>query len=694
MLAASVQCVAQGRISGIVYDKDDTTALPGVLVYRYLSDETQDTSVHKLIKNRYGSVTISDTTGHFLIDYHKTSDTIHFDFIGCEPEARTVEQLMQDSIVMLSFMYYDDGGMAHIDYPSQYQPFKEFSNWEQLLINNFPWLGFRYSHNQLMTINTMGAGSSSPIVQIDGTTIIDKNSIYMDPARIGILDVNYINCTLNNSDPEFPSQASGCSFYIGSPYINEGFNTNRKIQTKGNQSITSNGDLKTCAKLDFENKRIANSLKIHRNSVESRELSNGDNPEMPVFTHIFANTSYTISDNIIATLSNKTRILARAGYSTHNISLSDDDREKLNDLSGTVKVRHGINDFHKIQLIYSLDQYSQTDSKVTAAPMDFTNTQNRIKAIYQFHTPFPGIDVSAGAEHLNDRLRSCLLPGNTQMHQNTSALYAKYKQVFDYPTISLQGGLRAEYHSDAQTYSLTPQASFSLEPFNYMIVPCITFNAEYSMGYRTPNLIEKYSNCLIQNQWRLLGNPDLKPERSHNFVLDIHCFTQSTKLTISEHLEKLHNLIIPVISEYADDNTKCVSHRNMDGCYMYSTWIKTEVSNRFFMTKISYAFTNSDFQSLMFPISKHKLSASIYKKQQLTNYILDYTLSGIYQSAASDQLSAFTMWDLSLNVVNRKHITFNLGIYNIFNYKPRYYYYNAPLTTGTTFMAGIGWLFI
>lgn len=49
----------------------------------------------------------------------------------------------------------------------------------------------------------------------------------------------------------------------------------------------------------------------------------------------------------------------------------------------------------------------------------------------------------------------------------------------------------------------------------------------------------------------------------------------------------------------------------------------------------------------------------------------------------------YTLWKLSLAQTLGKHVRLTLAVDNIFNYKPKYYYLNCPLTDGANFMAGV-----
>ena len=50
---------------------------------------------------------------------------------------------------------------------------------------------------------------------------------------------------------------------------------------------------------------------------------------------------------------------------------------------------------------------------------------------------------------------------------------------------------------------------------------------------------------------------------------------------------------------------------------------------------------------------------------------------------------AYTLWKLSVSQLLLGKIRLTLALDNVFNYKPKYYYLNCPLTDGINFQAGL-----
>jgi outer membrane receptor for ferrienterochelin and colicins len=74
-------------------------------------------------------------------------------------------------------------------------------------------------------------------------------------------------------------------------------------------------------------------------------------------------------------------------------------------------------------------------------------------------------------------------------------------------------------------------------------------------------------------------------------------------------------------------------------------------------------------------------------------YALDAALSGRYQgkpqSGRKDVDQGYSIWKLMLQHHVWHGVTVITAIDNLFNYKPKSYYYCSPLTTGTSVSVGL-----
>ncbi|MEQ9229633.1 MAG: TonB-dependent receptor, partial [Cyclobacteriaceae bacterium] len=116
-----------------------------------------------------------------------------------------------------------------------------------------------------------------------------------------------------------------------------------------------------------------------------------------------------------------------------------------------------------------------------------------------------GSTLSSGDKHLND----------FGFFTSAEFLFGKLK---------VRPGIRVTKNS---TFKTTPAPSVN---FNYQINPSTQLRWSYGRGFRAPSIRELYHEFINSNH-NILGNPDLKPEYSHNVNFDL------TKQLEKQHIE-------------------------------------------------------------------------------------------------------------------------------------------------------------
>ena len=82
-----------------------------------------------------------------------------------------------------------------------------------------------------------------------------------------------------------------------------------------------------------------------------------------------------------------------------------------------------------------------------------------------------------------------------------------------------------------------------------------------------------------------------------------------------------------------------------------------------------------------------------YDHKFTKNYAISVVLSGRHlgkpQSGRTDVDQGYTLWKLMLQQHIHNGVHVNFAVDNLFNYKPKAYYYCSPMTTGTNFSVGL-----
>lgn len=131
--------------------------------------------------------------------------------------------------------------------------------------------------------------------------------------------------------------------------------------------------------------------------------------------------------------------------------------------------------------------------------------------------------------------------------------------------------------------------------------------------------------------------------------------------------------------------------------------------------RLTYAYTDEQLakdkdgntiNNQYIPARKHAVNARVdYDRQITKNYGLAVGLNGrvlsgvdnveyknyydVSEGTITVSYPAYTIWKLSLVQRFGKAVKLNVALDNLFNYKPKYYYLNSPLTDGTNLQVGV-----
>ncbi len=254
----------------------------------------------------------------------------------------------------------------------------------------------------------------------------------------------------------------------------------------------------------------------------------------------------------------------------------------------------------------------------------------------------------------------------------------------------------------------------------------MNIRASYGMGFRAPKLKEKYYNFDMAGIWIIQGNENLKSELSHNFNVSVEYAKSHYDFAVAAYYNDVNNRIATG-APYEDAT---IDPGNPDQLYLsyinlenYST-IGFDVTaqarwNNGLGLKLCYAFVHEDLphdeegesiNNQYIPARSHSLIARFeWDKQFNKRYGLNLSLNGRAMSGVDNDeyvdyrttdadgkllkhtihYSPYSIWKLSLAQRIGSAIKLTIAADNVFNYKPDYYYLNAPLTDGITLQVGM-----
>lgn len=204
-------------------------------------------------------------------------------------------------------------------------------------------------------------------------------------------------------------------------------------------------------------------------------------------------------------------------------------------------MEHSPNSRNKIYLSYVLDEYRRD--------LDSLSGIRTPKQRHTYHIPRLLWTLDAGRSHrlttgvemTHERLRFDLNADprgfDNVKSLNTASLYVQ-DEILTGRRVSFVAGVRGEYN-DRFGWQVTPKASAKLTAGDFSL------RANYSNGYRNPSLKEMYMelDIPVANSPRIIGNPDLKPEKNLYLSLCAEYDREAFNLSLSWNKSYFRNKI-------------------------------------------------------------------------------------------------------------------------------------------------------
>ncbi|MDE6151735.1 MAG: TonB-dependent receptor, partial [Prevotella sp.] len=358
-----------------------------------------------------------------------------------------------------------------------------------------------------------------------------------------------------------------------------------------------------------------------------------------------------------------------------------------------------------IELAYSFDQYDKSlfQKMKNLDIRNYSNVQNITRLLYSHRF---GTDdmLTVGGDYMYDYLMNNNLDGDR--HQESFDIFAQYDWRIN-KLWEVVGAMRYDHFSDGGMSRATPKLSVRYNPLRNF-----TMRASYGMGFRAPTLKEKYYDFDMANIWIVLGNKDLKAETSHNFNISADYVKGPYNFTIAGYYNKVSNRITTGVPYYlpGDDRQLYLDYVNIGKMNVYN--IEATAQARWHNgigARLSYVFSHEDTEASVnqyMPTRPHSLTARVdWDRQFCKNLGLNIALSGramssvdnteyidmydISKGTSTVNYPAYSLWKLQLSTRIMSFAQVSVTLDNLLDYRPDYYYYNAPLTTGFNAMIGV-----
>ena len=591
------------------------------------------------------------------------------------------------------------------------------TNIQDMLTQEIPGLEFGFAMTQETSLNMSGFGGNAVLFLVDGERLAGETMDNTDYSRLNLDNVGRIEIVKGAMSALYGSNAVGGVVNIISRENLEPWtaNANTRYNTFGNEwrngaSFSFNTE-KWNSQTSFQHTKIdpVDLPKAHTSeeiAIELMKKAQGQPYDESVLnddsniSRLFGQKTYNIKERLTFRATDRLTLIGRGGY-FFRTSERDTYDYHFHAYSGGLKGRYAWDAGRHLELSYAYDQYDKANflpDGTRTHDHDYSNQQHVAHALYS-HS-FGKNNLILGADYMHDYLTTYQFVDNASHSQDNIDGYAQFDwNITD--RLNIVGSVRYDYFSASAKKAFTERLAVVYK------FPWMTFRANYASGFRAPTLKEMYMHFDMGNMgYMIIGNPDLEPEKSHNFNLAVE---RTNRIRNSGFLDGRYNFTLMGYCNIFDKRITTIEGPEYNGMESALYWNEEGITvwgidaslghiwDCGASFRLNYSWmkeTGNVYYSDFYQPRSHSLTWRIgYEHRFSRFYALDAALSGRSQgkpqSDRTDVDQGYTIWKLMLQHYLWRGIRINTAIDNLFNYKPKSYYYSSPLTTGTSFSIGL-----
>ena len=596
------------------------------------------------------------------------------------------------------------------------------TNIQDMLTQEMPGLEFGFAMSQETSLNMSGFGGNAVLFLVDGERMAGETMDNVDYNRLNLDNVGRIEIVKGASSALYGSNAVGGVVNIISRENLEPWtaNANTRYNTFGHEwrngaSFSFNTEKWNSqtsfqhTKIDpvdlpkpYSSEEIAYELLKKAQGLPYDESVLNDDSNL---SRLYGQKTYNIKERLTWRATDRLTLIGRGSY-FFRTSERDTHNYHFNAYSAGLKGKYAWDTGRNLELSYAFDQYDKANFQPDGTRThdhDYSNRQHVAHALY--HHVFGKNSLILGADYMHDYLSTYQFVDNTSHAQDNIDGFAQFDwNITD--RLNIVGSVRYDYFSASSQKALTERLALVYK------FPWMTFRANYASGFRAPSLKEMYMHFDMGNMgYMLIGNPDLEPEKSHNFNLALERQHRIRKggiidgvysFTVVGYCNIFDKRITTMDYDYVDVRTQekvpGALYVNEDGITVWGVDVSLgHVLDWGLSLKLNYSWMHENGNAYFSQFNQprnHSMTWRVGYNHRFTRfYALDAALSGRWQgkpqSGRTDVDQGYTIWKLMLQHHLWHGIHLNTAIDNLFNFKPKAYYYSSPLTTGTSFSIGL-----
>ena len=555
---------------------------------------------------------------------------------------------------------------------------------DDMLLTTIPGIEF-YEHGAQKRMTIQGLGADYYLFLLDGERLCMEGSDAVDFLRINMANIERIEYIAGSGSALYGSNAIGGIINI----ITRGHSKPAEASYQG--TYYTYGQQQHSLHVGLRGHGITSSTDGTFGLLNDYTVANGvDLDGKPVTALVPGMMVWNASQRLSwASPSLRWRISANGGFSIRRQNMDKHLSNRYRSYQAGANAAYQIAPDHSLELNYHLDGYARTElyrsKSIAESNPVFDHIMHAGRAQYNWEPSRALLPkVNAGYEFLFEHLRSERFgKGFKAQNATNHTLYAQCDWL-PLAWLAMTAGVRLDFHSGASVHA-SPRISFLFKHRGWQL------RASYTQGFRTPNLKELYLDWDHQGMFFLRGNPDLKPEVSHMFILAPEYGSASANVTLSGSYSIILNRIFLTTSDMGAGRQLMRFTNGQKRSQLFSLCLGLRLKlGMGFSESLNYAYLNdmeygTDAAGRRVQLTNtrpHNFSATTTYAHAFGDYRLSVELSGRYLSAVEmgvvdyvkkevkmEYYDGYALFKVGLSHWWKDYVGLTLGIDNLFDYK-------------------------